>query len=201
MARTKVTANPPPPSVNYKPLYPWASDELLSETSSPTSIADWRANLDSKPEFKGRAFGRESDAYISICPCVEGEPVCVDSRANEGEPFFFFYQTVFKCIRQCLPFNNFERELLTEINVALAQLHPNSWAFIRAFSIFCNHFGHARSVDVFLHFFEAKNPGKNLWVSFSGVTGRVILTLFQQSYKGFKGNSSGCAALSTTAPL
>ena len=34
---------------------------------------------------------------------------------------------------------------------------------------------------------EAKNLGKNLWVSFSGVTGRVILTLFQQSYKGFKG--------------
>jgi len=38
-----------------------------------------------------------------------------------------------------------------------------------------------------MSFFEAKNPGKNLWVSFSGVTGRVILTLFQQSYKGFKG--------------
>jgi len=56
-----------------------------------------------------------------------------------------------------------------------------------AFSILCNYFGHAPSVDVFLHFFEAKNPWKNLWVSFSGVTGRVILTLFQQSYKGFKG--------------
>jgi len=42
-------------------------------------------------------------------------------------------------------------------------------------------------VDVFLNFFEAKSPGKNLWVSFNGVTGRVLLTLFQQSYKGFKG--------------
>ena len=27
----------------------------------------------------------------------------------------------------------------------------------------------------------------NLWVSFSEITGRVILSLFQQSYKGFKG--------------
>ena len=42
-------------------------------------------------------------------------------------------------------------------------------------------------MDVFLQFFEAKSPGKKLWVSFNGVAGRVLLTLFQQSYKGFKG--------------
>jgi len=190
MARTKVTANPPPPSVNHKPLYPWTSDELLAETSTLTSIADWRAHLDSEPEFRGRMFGRECGAYISVRPCVEDEPVCVDSRTNEGEPFFFFYQIVFKHIRQRLPFSSFERELLTKINVAPAQLHPNSWAFIRAFSILCNHFGHAPSIDVFLHFFEAKKPGKNLWVSFSSVVGRVFLTLFQSSYKGFKGKNS-----------
>ena len=168
-------------------MYPCASAELLAETSTLTSIVDWRARIDNGPKFKGRAFGRECDAYISVRPCAEGEPVCVDDRANDGEPFFFFYQTIFKRIRQRLPFSIFERELLTEVNVAPAQLHPNSWAFVRAFSILCNHFGHPLSVDVFLHFFEAKNPGKNLWVSFSGVTGKVILTLFQQSYKSFKG--------------
>jgi len=124
---------------------------------------------------------------MSIRPCSESEPVCVDDRANDGELFFFFYQTVFKRIRQRLLFSSFERELLTEVNVAPSQLHPKSWAFVRAFSILCNHFGHPPFVDVFLHFFEAKNLGKNFWVSFSGVRGRVILTLFQQSYKGFKG--------------
>jgi len=41
-------------------------------------------------------------------------------------------------------------------------------------------------VDAFLYFFEAKNPGKRLWLSFNGVAGRVLLTLFQQFYKGFK---------------
>ena len=71
--------------------------------------------------------------------------------------------------------------------MAPAQLHPNSWAFVRVFAILCNHFGHTPSVDVFLYFFEAKSPGKKLWVSFNGVAGRVLLTLFQQSYKGFKG--------------
>ena len=113
--------------------------------------------------------------------------MCVDSRANEGEPFFFFYQTVFKRIGQRLPFNSFERELLTKINVTPAQLYPKNWAFIRAFTILCNHFGHTSSVDVFLHFFEAKKPRKNLRISFSNVVGKLFLTLFQSSYKGLKG--------------
>jgi len=113
--------------------------------------------------------------------------MCSDERTNNGEPYFFLYQIVFKRTKLGLLLTGFERALLTEINVAPAQLHPNSWAFVRAFSILCNHFGHPPSVDVFLHFFEAKSPGKNLWVSFNGVAGRVLLTLFQQSYKGFKG--------------
>jgi len=41
-------------------------------------------------------------------------------------------------------------------------------------------------VDVFLYFFEAKSPCQKFWVSFNRVAGRVLLTLFQQSYKGFK---------------
>ena len=127
MARTKTTTNPPPPSVNYKPLYPWASDELLAETSTLTSFSDWRDHLNSEPGCKGRAFGRRHDAYISVRRCTAGEPICVDNRSNGGEPFFFFYQTMFKRVGQRLPFTSFERELFTEINVAPAQLHPNNW--------------------------------------------------------------------------
>jgi len=42
-------------------------------------------------------------------------------------------------------------------------------------------------VDVFLHFFEVKKQGKSLWVSFSGIAGRILLSLFQNSYKNWKG--------------
>jgi len=42
-------------------------------------------------------------------------------------------------------------------------------------------------VDVFLYLFEAKNPGDRLWVSLNEVTGRSILSIFQQSYKDWKG--------------
>jgi len=80
----------------------------------------------------------------------------VDDRPKKGNPFFFMYQTVFKCVGVRLPFTPFERELLTEINTAPAQLHPNSWAFVRGFQILCGHLGILPSVDVFLHFFEVK---------------------------------------------
>ena len=53
--------------------------------------------------------------------------------------------------------------------MAPTQLHPNIWAFMRAFAILCNHLGHPPSVDVFLYFFEAKNPRKKLWLSFNEV--------------------------------
>jgi len=86
----------------------------------------------------------------------------VDDRSNGGKPFFFLYQVVFKRIGLRLPFTPFERELLTEVNVAPAQLHPNGWAFVRAFQIFYGYLGIPPSVDVFLHFFEVKKQGKSL---------------------------------------
>ena len=43
-----------------------------------------------------------------------------------GKALLFMYQTVFKCVGVRLPFTPFERELITEINTAPAQLHPNS---------------------------------------------------------------------------
>ena len=42
-------------------------------------------------------------------------------------------------------------------------------------------------MDVFLYLFEAKNPGDRLWVSLNGVAGRSMLSIFQQSYKDWKG--------------
>jgi len=81
----------------------------------------------------------------------------------------------------------FEKELLTKLNVTPAQLHPNSWAFIRAFIILCSQFGISPTVKVFLYFFKAKHMSRQLWVSLNGASERCLLTLFQSSYKKFKG--------------
>jgi len=187
MARTKMTANPPPLNVNYRDLYPWAPVELLDECSSLVSTKAWRDHIGEPITYYHRAFGKRHDDDIAVLPCTIGEPVCGDERANNEVPFFYFYQVVFKRIGMRLPFSRFERELLTEINIAPAQLHPNGWAFVKAFGVLCGFFGCTPSVDVFLHFFEVKKQGKSLWVSLSNIPGRVLLSLFQQSFKGWKG--------------
>jgi len=51
----------------------------------------------------------------------------------------------------------------------------------------CAHLGLPASVDVFLFLFEAKHPGDRLWVSLNGIAGRSIFSIFQQSYKDWKG--------------
>jgi len=165
-------------------------------------MKDWRDHINGSSVYQHRAFARRHDEDIAVIPCTPREPICGDERSNNGVPFFYFYQTVFKRIGMRLPFSGFKRELLTEINVAPAQLHPNSWAFVKAFDILCGYFGQPPSVDIFLHFFEVKKQGKSLWVSLSSITGRVILSLFQQSYKGWKGkffkvccSEYDCAAL------
>jgi len=125
MARTKITSKPPP-NIDYKALCPWASVGLLAETSTLTSYEDTKKHRQRDGEDVGRAFGKEHDTYVSVRPCALGEHVCADDRVGYGEPFFFLYATIFKRIKLRLPFLGFERALLTEINVAPAQLHPNS---------------------------------------------------------------------------
>jgi len=140
-------------------------------------------------------FDREDDKYVRVEPCREGELLCCDDLSDPEGPFCFFYATIFKRVLFRLPLYNFERALLTEINVAPAQLHPNSWAFVWIFSILSTHFGHLPSVEVFLYFFEAKTPRSPIlgvlqwgcWESFvvplpvilEGVQGQILQNLLQ----------------------
>jgi len=124
---------------------------------------------------------------MEVLPCPPNAPVCVDDKVIPGGPFCFVYATLFTKVKLRFPFTRFERELLTELDLAPAQLHPNSWAFVRAFQIVCDHLGLPSSVDVFLYLFEAKNPGERLYVSINAIAGRSIFTIFQQSYKDWKG--------------
>ena len=196
-AQPSASATPPPatsahpqaapPQHNYARVYQWAPLHLLAETSTQLPD-DHLTNLLSGDTNKPIcALDREDDSHLNVCIPPRGMPICVDDRANNGVPFTFVYFAIFKRLRLRLPFTFFEKDLLTELNVAPCQLHPNVWAFIRAFEILCNHFGHPPSTDVFLHFFEAKNSGDRSWVSLNGVTGRVILGLYQQSFKDWKG--------------
>ena len=159
-----------------------ATSALLKETSSiNTTLGVHRLR---KGDQSDLSFHKEHDIRL---PCHPDEPICADDKASNDELFCFLYATFFKKVKLRLPFTRFERELLTELDIAPAQLHPNSWAFVRAFQIMCAHLGLPASVDVFLFLFEAKNPGDRLWISLNGIAGRSILSIFQQSYKDWKG--------------
>jgi len=141
------------------------------------SIATYRKKQTCHPS---RIFGKDHDKFVRVV----GESVSSDEASDPDDPFYFIYSTIFRRLGLRLPLTPFKRTLLTEVNVAPAQLHPKSWAF----PILCYSLGLTPSVETFLFFFEVKDPGKKLWVSFNGVARRVLLTLFQQSYKGFKKN-------------
>ena len=93
------------PRVRSRDLYPWASSELLDECSCLLATRDIREHKGDSCSYDHRAFARRHDDDIVVLPCTLGEPVCGDERANEGVPFFYLYQVVFKTIGVRLPFS------------------------------------------------------------------------------------------------
>ncbi|KAG4921385.1 hypothetical protein JHK86_050198 [Glycine max] len=76
--------------------------------------------------------------------------------ASGSSPFFYMYRCLFEVLGLILPLTAFQCALLEDSNVAPSQLHPNSWAMVRAFEILCTFFNIRFSVLVFLFFFQMK---------------------------------------------
>lgn len=90
-----------------------------------------------------------SDKFI-IEPCSDTDHVFLSS--SENQPLFtFVYTTFFETHGFSLPFNNFVRSVLAAIIVAPTQLHPNSWAFMRAFENLCTRMNITPTAPIFLY--------------------------------------------------
>jgi len=106
--------------MDYAFAYPWARKELLRETSIFTThlkIRDLR-------EYE--CLSKMNEHLVKVVVYGESEPICCDESFDPKGPFCFFYTTIFTKIKLHLPLFVFEKELLTELNVALAQLHLNN---------------------------------------------------------------------------
>ncbi|RDX75136.1 hypothetical protein CR513_45023, partial [Mucuna pruriens] len=96
---------------------------------------------------------------VEVLPCRLDEIICkwvVETK----EPFFYLYETLFSKLGIQLPFTDFEQAALQALNVAPTQLHPNSWAFLRAFELLCEDMGWEPSLNVFFWFFLLQQVDK-----------------------------------------
>lgn len=72
---------------------------------------------------------------LIVEPCNADERVFMRAVKGRGQ-LHIMYEDVLKKLNSQFPFTDFECEMLSLMNVAPVQLHPNSWAFCTFFKFF-----------------------------------------------------------------
>jgi hypothetical protein len=154
-----------------------SSMEVSSRFRTKTSVLSYRK----KNNLSGS--GEESDVATE-CVC-EGEFV---TTMNINEPhFFYMYASLIHQFNLFFPLTEFEGSMLRVLNVALVQLHPNSWAFIKAFELVCLGLEiDSPSVVVFFSFYQIKNLVPNAPVSLCSQLNRGLFSLYSSHLKNYK---------------
>ncbi|GAU38038.1 hypothetical protein TSUD_274400 [Trifolium subterraneum] len=102
-----------------------------------------------------KVSGSNSENHVMVDPVAEGEYV---TTVNNQEPhYFYMYTHVLQTLKLWLAFTAFESQVLRVMNVAPCQLHPNSWTFMKAFEIACEHLEIVLTAGIFFCFFQVKN--------------------------------------------
>ncbi|MED6132425.1 hypothetical protein PIB30_018815 [Stylosanthes scabra] len=146
-----------------KSRYEWVSDMVWK---IPTKFVDAESVRCLGPPS---ACAREgSKVSIEILSSSISERVC--HRGPNGD-WFFMYTCVLAEIGVRFPFTRFECSVLRQINRAPSQIHPNSWAYMRAFQILMEYLGETPSLEVFFFLFQAKGVDRGVWVTLSSHQG------------------------------
>jgi len=125
------------------------------------------------------------DGAISVERCSAIDNIC-HGREGYHSDFFFMYVCLFTDSHVRVPFDEFTVGVLYTLNVAPTQLHPSSWASLRAFRVLAEIFRLRPSPHVFLHFYRARTSRPTKWTSLVSQSGAALFTPFCSSYKYFK---------------
>jgi hypothetical protein len=110
-------------------------------------------------------------------------PSTSDRVCSEYENYVFpMYEVVFKDMGFRHPFSNFQRDVLRWTKLSPTQIHPNSYAFMRAFELLCDYLRIPASKNVFFSFFTVQR-GAN-WVSFRQT--QKMFEIFAGKVRSFK---------------
>ncbi|KAK2368548.1 hypothetical protein QL285_081735 [Trifolium repens] len=150
--------------------------EITSKYTTEESIQDFRNDV----MLSGS--GREGDVVIDPV----GNRELVTGVNTQTPHYFYMYASVVEHLNLWLPFTEFELALLNALNVAPTQLHPNGWAFVKAFELVCLGLDLEPRLGVFFHFYHIKSlsPGKQ--VSISSQPNRGLFSLHASNFKNYK---------------
>ena len=81
------------------------------------------------------------------------------------------------------PLSPFECRVLTAMNVSP---FPNSWAFFKAFQVFCTYLHIRPSFNTFMYFYQIKHNAEVGWVSLKEAQHGPLFTVYHSSFKKFK---------------
>ncbi|KAJ1389217.1 hypothetical protein SESBI_38492 [Sesbania bispinosa] len=143
------------------PTDPKVYTNFLSEVADHTSRY---TSVSSIVNFRKHAVitSLDLDKTILIEPCNEHERICDSYLVDHSVPLYtYLYDTFFTKLNLRLPFSTFERGLLHTLNIPPSQLHPNSWAFVRAYQIMCRHYSLVPDLEKFFAFFQVKLPSSH----------------------------------------
>ncbi|KOM40247.1 hypothetical protein LR48_Vigan04g044500 [Vigna angularis] len=163
--------------------YDWAPHEVRQISSSfhhRRPLKDFAGSV-------SLVMAAEDASHFKLAVCQMTERVCHGPENNPTD-FFYAYATMFKDLKVLMPFSDFQMGVLRELNVAPTQLHPNGWAFMQAFSAICTGLALYPTPGAFLYFFHVQPHPSKPWVSLRTIGSRHLLSLFNSSYKDFKGD-------------
>jgi len=111
-----------------------------------------------------------------------------ECHGQEGatEKFFYMYMCLFSQLHMRLPLDGFTMGVLWALNVALTQLHPNSWAYLQAFRILCQSLYLEPTPYAFLYIYDTRPCRPATWLSLISRPSISRLDAFSQSFKHFK---------------
>ncbi|KOM55379.1 hypothetical protein LR48_Vigan10g127100 [Vigna angularis] len=165
------------------PGYDWVPNEVRQISSSFHHHQPFRDLISHISLVKAAADAR----HFKLTICQMTERVCHD-RGNYPTDFFYVYSTMFKDLKVLLPFSDFQMGVLRTLNVAPTQLHSNVWAFMQAFSAICSGLALKPMPAAFLYFFHVQPHPSKPWVFLRTVGNKHLLSLYNSSYKDFKGH-------------
>ncbi|MED6204433.1 hypothetical protein PIB30_009176 [Stylosanthes scabra] len=157
--------------------YSWVSDAIKKQSSLFTS--------DEAVEMLNKgSWVREGEKIkVEFLPCFPNDKVC---ERREDVAYYYVYARVMADLKMKFPLTKFECQVLTQMNRAPSQLHPNSWAFLRAFEVLMEFLECRPSLGLFFSLFQVKGCWKGTYVNLNSFLGHSVFALYRTSYKSFQ---------------